>query len=364
MTSPGAQNKSAVQNRPRRVRIVLRDRNVVEASIFLTEGQALAPYLGTRKGGWVNLVEPTESAPHGARQPRETRHHTVLQGERILFALSPDGDIPVFGSNAIPNERDVDVALEDGSHLKGKLRLAPMQRLADYLHSCGKFLPLLEASLVLANEVVGDCAVNCSAIRSISDAEEFEPGSMAVEDPDFDPRTVADLQIGPARSAPLAVSEPARQELTDAQRAMSQTLAHHWLVQLGTAAGMLPPDPRDLPASPSLEEIWSNLARRNSLADSDLAVQVAKAGKLPVAKLDQPSPEALAAIPARVARKLGVIPLRIDAKNLVVAISDPFSMEIEQQLAFVTAKRLQFQIAPPSEIHGALDWHYKGSAPD
>jgi hypothetical protein len=363
MTSPGAQNKTAVQNRPRRVRIVLRDRDVVEASIYLTEGQALAPYLGTRKGGWVNLVDMVESTAHGARQPRESRHHTVLQGERVLFALSPDGDIPVFGSNAIPNERDVDVALEDGSHLKGKLRLAPMQRLADFLHSCGRFLPLLEASLVPANEVVGDCAVNCSAIRAITDAEVFAPGSMAVEDSDVDPRTLAAVQYGPVGSPPLAVSEPARVQFTDAQRAIAQHLARHWLVQFATGAGLLPPDPRELSAAPSLEEIWSSVARRNGVTDVDIAAQVAAAFKLPVASLDQLSPAALVSIPERLARKLGVIPVSGDAKNLVVAISDPSSMEIEQQLGFVTSKRLQFQIAPPSEIQGALDWHYKASAP-
>jgi hypothetical protein len=356
MTSPGAQNKSAVQNRPRRVRIVLRDREVIDASIYLTEGQALAPYLASRKGGWVNLVGPTQPARH------EIRHHTVLQGERILFALSPDGDIPVFGSAAIPNVRDVDVALEDGSHLNGKLRLAPMQRLADFLTSCGRFLPLLEATLVSTNEGVGDCAVNCNAIRSISDAEVFAPGSMAVEDPDVDPRTVAALQYGAAGSPPLAVSEPARPELTAAQKTLAATLARHWLVQLATGAGLRPPDPRDLPASPSLEVIWSGLARRNDLTDMDVAAKVATAYKLPLAALDKLSPAALVSIPERVARKLGVIPVSADAKNLVVAISDPSSMEIEQQLGFVTSKRLQFHIAPPSEIQGALDWHYKTSA--
>ena len=359
MTSPGAQNKTAVQNRPRRVRIVLRDREVVDASIFLTEGQALSPYLASRKGGWVNLVDPTESSR------RETRHHTVLQGERILFALAPDGDIPVFGSSAIPNEREVDVALEDGTHLSGKLRLAPKQRLADYLTSCGKFLPLLDATLMSTNEGVGDCAVNCNAIRAISDAEVFAPGSMAAEgDSDVESRSTAPTQDVRAGSRPLAVKEQARPVLTDAQRAMAQTLARHWLVQLATGAGLLPPDPRELPASASLEEIWSSVARRNELSDADIAEHVATAFKLPLATLDQLSPAALTRIPERVARKLGVIPVSGDAKSLVVAISDPSSMEIEQQLGFVTSKRLQFQIASPSEIHGALDWHYKSSAPE
>jgi hypothetical protein len=358
MTSPVSKNKNVVQSRPRRVRIVLRDREVVDAFVFLTEGQALAPYLGTRKGGWVNLVDPSQSTRH------ETRHHTVLQAERILFALSPDRDIPVVGASASPNEREVDLTLEDGSQMSGKLRLAPLQRLADYLHSCGKFLPLLDATLLSANESIGDCVVNCIVIRTISDAQVFEPGSMAVEgDSDVEPQPPAEAPEGPVGSPPLAVSEPAKAELTDEQRAMAVTLARHWLVQLATGAGLLPPDPRDLPASPSLEEIWSSLAKRNELMDADITAFVAAAFKLPIATFDQLSPAVLASIPERVARKLGVIPVSGDAKNLVVAISDPCSMEIEQQLQFVTAKRLQFHIAPPSEIHGALDWNYRASAP-
>ena len=97
MTSSLPQNKTAGQSRPRRVRVVLRDGEVIDASIYLNEGQALAPYLSSRKGGWVNLV----NVIHASRT--ETQLHTVLQSEHIMFVLSLDGDIPVFGSGAIPN---------------------------------------------------------------------------------------------------------------------------------------------------------------------------------------------------------------------------------------------------------------------
>ncbi len=166
----------------------------------------------------------------------------------------------------------------------------------------------------------------------------------------------------PTGSPALAVKEPASTELSPAQRALADSLARHWLVQLATGAQLSPPDPRELPASPSLEEIWAGLSRRNDMAEGELAVHVASAFKLPVANLDEVTADALASVPERVARKLGVLPLGGDAKNLVIALSDPSSMEIEQQLGFVTRKRLLFQVAPPSEIRGALDWHYKGSA--
>jgi hypothetical protein len=392
MVSPVPPQKSTVQSRPRRARIVLRDGEVVEGGIYLNEGQALAPYLGSRKGGWVNIINATWLAEN------ETHNHAVLQADHILIALSTDGDIPVYGSTAGAAVRDVDIALEDASHVRGTLHISEKQRLSDYLHSCGKFLPVLNAMRSPSNELVGDCAVNCMAIRVIRDAKLFDADSMDLE-PDgpvesrassqmpavplpinkevvkrdtgsirvitegrFPDRRAGRSYTSPTGSPALAVKEPATTELSGAQRELAEVLARHWLVQLATGAQLSPPDPRELTASPSLEEIWAGLSRRNDMAEGELAVHVASAFKLPVANLDAVSADALASIPERVARKLGAIPLTCDVKNLTVAISDPSSMEIEQQLGFVTRKRLQFQIAPPSDIRGALDWHYKGSA--
>lgn len=363
----------------------------MEGGIYLNEGQALAPYLGTRKGGWVNIIKATWLAEN------ETHNHAVLQADHILIAVSLDGDIPVYGSTAGAAIRDVDIALEDASHVRGTLHLADKQRLSDYLHSCGKFLPVLNATRQPSNEAVGDCAVNAMAIRVIRDAKVFDAGSMELA-PDSSHEARASVQMAaismpvntevvkhdsgsiqvitegrspdrragrsytsPTGSPALAVKEPAATELSPAQRALADSLARHWLVQLGAGAQLSPPDPRELPASPSLEDIWAGLSRRNDMAEGELAVQVAAAFKLPVANLDEVTAEALASVPERVARKLGVLPLGGDAKNLVIALSDPSSMEIEQQLGFVTRKRLLFQVAPPSEIRGALDWHYKVS---
>ena len=175
--------------------------------------------------------------------------------------------------------------------------------------------------------------------RLVSDAEQFEPGSMEVEgEPVADARPAVPAQGVPSDSPSLAVKEPAQRELSVEQRELSNALARHWLVQLAAGADLLPPDPRALPASPSLEEIWTSLASRNNLSDADLAVQVAKVFKLPVAQLDRISPAVLDFIPDKIARKLGVIPVSGDAKNLVVAISDPRSVEIKQQLAFVNVQ--------------------------
>src|ERR1039457_6609441 len=105
MTLPGTPQKSNIQSRPRRARIVLRDGEIVDGGIFLNEGQALAPYLGSRKGGWVNIINAKWEAED------ETHSHAVLQADHILMATSIDGDIPVYGSTAGAAMRDVDMTL-------------------------------------------------------------------------------------------------------------------------------------------------------------------------------------------------------------------------------------------------------------
>jgi hypothetical protein len=87
-------------------------------------------------------------------------------------------------------------------------------------------------------------------------------------------------------------------------------------------------------------------------------VHVAWVFMLPVASLDDVAASALQAVPEKVARKLGVLPLRIEGKFLDLAVSDPTSMEIEQQLGFVSKLALRLSIATPTDIRGALDWHY------
>ena len=146
--------------KPRRVKLILRDGVVVEGGFFLNEGQPLAPYLASRKGGWVNMVG-AKWAGEG-----ETHHHAVLQVDYILIARSTDDAIPVF----LPTrgaQRTVDIGLDDGSRLGGALHLGALQRLSDYLFACGKFLPVLGAQLQPGGEPLGDIALNALCVKVV-----------------------------------------------------------------------------------------------------------------------------------------------------------------------------------------------------
>jgi hypothetical protein len=371
--------------------VVLRDGARVDGGVYLTDGQSLAPYLGTRKGGWVNIVSAIW------RGEGETHYHAVLQADHMLLAYPAEAGVPVYFATKGAVPRSVDVSLEDGTRLTGELHLAEKQRMSDYLFSCGRFMPVLNAVLMPSEESLGDVALNSTCVKAVRDAKVFtaeapsaeaaaaawggirrSTGSMpAIAEPvnrdtirtdagSFEvitPGRIPDRRAGKPYVSPVPPPQPRvapidESELTPAERARSETLSRHWLVQVCAGAQLLPPDPRRISDAPTLEEIWHGIADRNDMADVELAIHVASSFKLQFANLDEVTPEAVRIVPEKLARKLGILPVKVAGKSLTVALSDPGSLEIEQQLGFVTRLTLEFVVAAPIDIRAALEKHY------
>jgi hypothetical protein len=154
----------SLQSKPRRVHLVLRDGAEVEGGIFLNDGQALAPYLGTRKGGWVNLVAAQWILP-----VEESVNHAVLQADHILYAYGVEGDVPVHGTTGQVAVRHVEVTLTTDARIRGQLFIADRQRLSDFLHTVGKFIPIVAVHRTDTDQLVGDIALNHAAVRVLRD---------------------------------------------------------------------------------------------------------------------------------------------------------------------------------------------------
>ncbi len=364
-----------VQSRPRAVHLVLRDGDTVDGGIYLTDGQALAPYLGSRKNGWVNIVDATWGLEG------ELHKHAVLQTEHIVMASASRGDYPVVAStqNGVP--RAVDILLEDGTRLQGNLLLGSKQRLSDYLAGTGTFIALLEASRVQDGTAIGDVAVNSACVKAVRDSKIFsaEPAVAQAASEDWGgirrgaSVTPVQRERVPRVSGAIEVVTPAHPEdrrrpsvvgseadrLTPEQAKRAAVAERHWLSQLASEARLQPADARDLTGAVSLDEIWRSIATRNDMADAEISVMIATAYKLELADFDQVTPAAIKCVPEKVARRLGVLPVLIDGRTLVVAVSDPESLDIEQQLGFVTRHALKRAIATPADIAGAIDWYYR-----
>lgn len=162
MTAPTGRTR-AQENK--RLHVVMRDGSLVEGTIFIAEDMSLVAFLGSRKGGWMNMVD--------ARRPKlaETPGHLIVQTDLVVLVSAPDANMQVVGQSAAGSgEREVELHLVGGKTIKGVMYLAPMQRLSDYLNHAGKFAGVARATLLPEGHEIGDVAVSTVAIAMIREA--------------------------------------------------------------------------------------------------------------------------------------------------------------------------------------------------
>lgn len=153
-------------NPPRRLRLFLRDHRVLDASTRVPRGQHLATYLASRGNRYVNLTTG-EWVGTGSSVP-----HVALKVDRILWAASGDGELPLTRPLSGVTPRRVEIELEGGYVLAAGLPLVENQRLSDYLQSAPSFIPLREAELLPRGKELGDIAINQDSIQLVREVRE------------------------------------------------------------------------------------------------------------------------------------------------------------------------------------------------
>ncbi|MCB9879642.1 MAG: type II/IV secretion system protein [Planctomycetes bacterium] len=93
------------------------------------------------------------------------------------------------------------------------------------------------------------------------------------------------------------------------------------------------------------------LASQAGLDFVDLAIEV-------------PQPEALAKIDLATARAFGILPVRLDGKQLRVAMADPANAPMLQDLGFTTGCEIVGVVADGAQIQAGLDKHYREEVGD
>jgi CheY-like chemotaxis protein len=132
----------------------------------------------------------------------------------------------------------------------------------------------------------------------------------------------------------------------------------HWLVSVARAAKLSGADNLDVPSSTDVGGAWDVVAAHTGVGPDDLAERVAAHYRLGVADLDAVDPHAGRLLPAGVARKLHVVPMRYSDRILTVATSDPVSMEAEREISHVAGRTVHFEVASPAAMAGALERMY------
>jgi len=135
----------------------------------------------------------------------------------------------------------------------------------------------------------------------------------------------------------------------------------HWLVASARALGLPGADTLQAAPSEKVSELWSRVSAATGLSDAELTQRLADRYLMPVADLGAAEPYASRLVPAIVAVKYQVLPLRYTDRTLDVATSDPHDVEAEREVSRLATRAVRFELAAPERIRAALAEVYIGA---
>jgi type II secretory ATPase GspE/PulE/Tfp pilus assembly ATPase PilB-like protein/CheY-like chemotaxis protein len=107
--------------------------------------------------------------------------------------------------------------------------------------------------------------------------------------------------------------------------------------------------------------VWEALVDRRYSTDDQIVQAVAARFHLPIADLSQQDPDVQNALPEQVARRYNVLPIRSTDSYLEVATANPFDMDAEKMLAFVSGREIRMVLYSPGKIREKLDEMYRSA---
>ena len=110
--------------------------------------------------------------------------------------------------------------------------------------------------------------------------------------------------------------------------------------------------------------LWERLLDARLLPESEVLAALSSRCRLPIAELSDATTAARDALPAGLARRYGVVPLRVNESLLEVATANPFDVGAEQALAFATGREVRMALASPPRIRETLDLIYGPEEPE
>jgi type IV pilus assembly protein PilB len=135
-----------------------------------------------------------------------------------------------------------------------------------------------------------------------------------------------------------------------------------WLAQALLDAGVIKQDQaaelqRAEPAEG--DSSWMRAVRAGYTNDYAIVQALVTRFKIKAADLGSADPRAAGLLPEAMARQHQIVVLRADDRTITLATSDPRDLDLEENLRFVTGRRVSFEVAPPDAIHKKLDEIYR-----
>jgi type II secretory ATPase GspE/PulE/Tfp pilus assembly ATPase PilB-like protein/8-oxo-dGTP pyrophosphatase MutT (NUDIX family) len=104
---------------------------------------------------------------------------------------------------------------------------------------------------------------------------------------------------------------------------------------------------------------WKAAVSHGFTTDEAILRAIATRTRMRVAGTLNSSPQALARIPERLARRYSILPLSVSARTIDVATANPYDLDCEQAVAFASGRRVRMSLAVPARITERLEEVYR-----
>lgn len=116
-------------------------------------------------------------------------------------------------------------------------------------------------------------------------------------------------------------------------------------------------------AAAAKDSIWESATRLKLVPEPDLLDAISRRLRTPVAPSLDASPEAIALVPERIVRRYHVVPLAASESIIDIATSNPWDLDCERTLAFVSGRSVRMWLAPPGTIASRIEELYASVQP-
>ncbi len=104
---------------------------------------------------------------------------------------------------------------------------------------------------------------------------------------------------------------------------------------------------------------WCVAVSNGFTTDDAILRAIARRTRMRVAGALTSSPQAVARVPERLARRYSILPLSVSANTIDVATANPYDLHCEQAIAFAAGRRVRMSLALPARITERLEEVYR-----
>ncbi|HEU5357475.1 MAG TPA: ATPase, T2SS/T4P/T4SS family, partial [Gemmatimonadales bacterium] len=138
-----------------------------------------------------------------------------------------------------------------------------------------------------------------------------------------------------------------------------RTFRDGWIAAPLIDAGVLTRAQVERARADGVPELWRAAVAEGWAASDRIIGVLAERFGFPVADLERAEHRVMALVPEAVARRHRVLPIAANGRRIIIATADPRDLSVERDLAFLTGRTVEFQLAAPEALLARLDELYR-----